>query len=93
MEGASKVVNEFALKEEHTKLMVDAGCNIDRLIEFRHDVHKNPELGFKEFETSRKVKEHLLLFGLEEASIKSCAGTGYVVDIVGTGEPVPICGP
>jgi amidohydrolase len=28
----------------------------------------------------------LLSYGIEEAFIKPCAGTGLVVDIVGTGE-------
>ena len=30
---------EFARKAEHEKMMKDAGCDIERLIAFRHDVH------------------------------------------------------
>ena len=47
------------------------------------------ETGFKEFETSRKIKELLLSYGIEESNIKACAGTGLVVDIKGTGEGLP----
>ena len=65
-----------------------AGCDIERLIEFRHDIHKHAESAFKEFETSRKVKELLLSYGIEEANIRPCAGTGMVVDIIGTGEEI-----
>lgn len=79
----------FPLKEEHTKLIAEAGCDLEKIIAFRRDVHQNPETGFKEFETSRKIKELLLSFGIEEENIKACAGTGLVVDIVGTHESVP----
>lgn len=65
--------------------MKASGCDIDRLIAFRHDIHQNAELAFKEVRTSGKVKDLLLLCGLEESSIQSCAGTGLVVDIEGTG--------
>lgn len=62
---------------------------MNRMVAFRRDVHKHAEPGFKEFETSRKIKEMLLSFGIEEESIKSCAVTGWVVDIRGTGEETP----
>lgn len=58
-----------------------AGTDIERVVAFRHDVHMHAETGFKEFETSRKVKELLLSYGIEESNIKPCAGTGLVVDI------------
>jgi len=38
--------------------------------------------------TSAKIREMLLSFGIEEKFIKPCAGTGLVVDIVGTGEEI-----
>jgi metal-dependent amidase/aminoacylase/carboxypeptidase family protein len=31
--------------------MVKAGCSIDKAIKLRRDIHKHPELGFKEVET------------------------------------------
>jgi hippurate hydrolase len=45
-------------------------------------------LAFKEVRTNGKIKEHLLLYGIDEASIKPCAGTGMTIDIVGTGPEV-----
>ncbi|MEL7648899.1 MAG: M20 family metallopeptidase [Sedimentibacter sp.] len=35
------------------------------LIEFRRDLHENPELSFKEFNTSNKIKEKLQTLGIE----------------------------
>ena len=79
---------EFALKQEHHRLMKDAGCDIDKIIDFRRDVHQHAELAFKEVRTSAKIREMLLSFGIEEEFINLCAGTGLVVDIVGTGEEI-----
>jgi len=36
-----------------------------QLIEFRRDLHMNPELSLKEFETTRKIKERLISLGIE----------------------------
>ena len=69
--------------------MKAAGCDLDTLVHFRHDIHQHAEIAFKEFRTSAKVKDMLLSFGLEESSIKPCAGTGLVVDIEGTGDHQP----
>ena len=77
---------EFSRKEEHHQLMKGVGCDIETLIAFRRDIHQHAELGFKEFRTSQKIREMLLSYGIEEACIKPCAGTGLVVDIEGTGE-------
>ena len=65
--------------------MTQAGCNLDKIIDFRQKIHQHPEGGFKEFETQKKIKEILVSFGLEEENIKPCAGTGFVVDIKGKG--------
>ncbi len=77
---------EFEKKNEHDAEMRKAGVDIDKLIEFRKDVHKHAELAFNEFETQRKIKELLLSYGIEEENIKVCAKTGLVADIKGTGE-------
>lgn len=37
----------------------------DELIEFRRDLHMNPELSFKEFRTTEKIKEKLVSLGIE----------------------------
>jgi len=37
----------------------------DELIEFRRDLHMHPELSFKEFRTTEKIKEKLIALGIE----------------------------
>ena len=37
----------------------------DELIEFRRDLHMNPELSFKEFRTTKKIKDKLISLGIE----------------------------
>ena len=75
---------QYPLKKDHENVMRKAGCDIDRLIEFRRDIHKNAEFSFKEFETQRKIHDMLLSYGIEEENIKKIVGTGLVVDIKGT---------
>lgn len=57
------------------------------MTQFRHNMHRNPELGFKEFETQKSIKKYLLELGIPENTIKPCAGTGFTVDIYGKGAP------
>ncbi|SER10054.1 M20 metallopeptidase family protein [Pedobacter rhizosphaerae] len=45
------------------------------VVGFRHHLHANPELSFKEFETSLFVKDKLTKWGIE---FTSCANTGVV---------------
>ena len=54
----------------------------------RQDFHKHAEIAFEEFRTQAKLIEYLKSYGLTDSEIKKCAGTGLVVDIAGTGEPV-----
>lgn len=50
----------------------DAGSKVDeamravapRVIEWRRDLHRNPELGNREFRTSKKVAAHLEVLGI-----------------------------
>ena len=37
----------------------------NELIEFRRDLHMNPELSFKEFKTTKKIKDKLISLGIE----------------------------
>ena len=46
------------------------------MIEWRHDFHKNPELGFQEFETSKKIVGLLQTFGIKV--FKNFGKTGVV---------------
>ena len=36
-----------------------------KVIEWRHDIHQHPELGNREFRTSKKIEEHLVSLGIE----------------------------
>ncbi|ARV08402.1 N-acyl-L-amino acid amidohydrolase [Winogradskyella sp. PC-19] len=48
----------------------------DKLIEWRHDFHQNPELSNREFKTAEKIAKHLKSLGLEVET--NVAKTGVV---------------
>ncbi len=59
-----------------------AAAPIDaRVVEWRRDFHRNPELANREFRTSAKVAEHLRAIGLEVRT--GMAHTGVVAVIEG----------
>lgn len=62
--------------------------HLDRLVAFRRDLHRHPELKFEETRTSGKVVEALKAAGYET---RRMAGTGVVAD-TGTGEAVALRG-
>ena len=66
--------------------MREAGCDLEKLVEFRRDIHQNAEPAFQEKRTHAKIKERLLSYGVDESQIVIMAGTGLVVDIIGSGE-------
>lgn len=66
----------FDVKKEVEKLE-------ESLIALRRDFHLHPELGYKEFETSAKIRTFLEEIGAEE--IQSVTGTGLTALIRGTG--------
>ena len=35
-----------------------------KVIEWRHDIHQYPELGNREFRTSKKIEDHLVSLGI-----------------------------
>ena len=49
---------------------------MDKVIEWRHDIHQNPELSNREFRTAKKVEEHLLSLGIKAET--QIAYTGVV---------------
>lgn len=59
----------------------------DRVIAWRRDIHQNPELGNREFRTSKLVAEHLQSLGLE--SVKTQVAHTGVVGILRGGKPGP----
>ena len=52
------------------------------LIALRRDFHASPELGYQEFNTSKKICGYLTALGLE--SIKNVTGTGLTAVLKGT---------
>ena len=58
-----------------------------KVIEWRHDIHQNPELGNREFRTAEKVANHLKALGLEVQT--GVAHTGVVAVLKG-GKPGPV---
>lgn len=58
-----------------------------RMIEWRRDLHKNPELSNREFKTAAKVAEHLKSLGIE---VKTGVAHTGVVGILKGGKPGPV---
>jgi amidohydrolase len=57
----------------------------DKLVAYRHDFHKNPEVGFNEFRTSAKVSETLTSLGCRVR--RNVGKTGIVAEL-GESQPV-----
>ena len=60
---------------------------VSEIIEIRHQIHQNPELGNREFETAKLIAEHLRSLGIEVTT--GVAHTG-VVGILKGGKPGPV---
>ena len=43
----------------------DLDLLMEKVIEWRHDIHEHPELGNREFRTSKKIEEHLRSLGMQ----------------------------
>ena len=56
----------------------------DEMIEWRHDIHSNPELAYQEKRTAKKVASLLKDFGVDKV-VEGIGGTG-VVGIINNGE-------
>jgi amidohydrolase len=74
--------------EESGNKLDDAFASVEsKVIGWRRDIHQNPELGNREFETARKIAEHLEGLGFDEVRT-GIAHTG-VVGILKGGRPGP----
>ena len=75
-------------------LAADLKVNLDqqiedlmpKVIEWRHDIHQYPELGNREFRTSKKIEDHLVSLGIPVET--KIAYTG-LVGIIKGGKPGP----
>jgi len=65
---------------------ISAGLE-QKVIEWRRDIHRNPELGNREFRTAKLVADHLRALGLEVQT--GVAHTG-VVGVLRGGRPGPV---
>ena len=69
----------------HSKRLEHAQSLADKMIAWRRDFHRHPELGFEEFRTARKVAETLNELGFEA---ETGVGKTGVVARIGEGKPV-----
>ena len=73
-------VTMLSAQSESEKLKAKAFAAADKTtakcIEWRHDFHQNPELGNREFRTSKIIAEHLKKLGIETK--ENVAKTGVV---------------
>ena len=76
----------IAAEDLKQKLQADLDPLMKKVIEWRHDIHEYPELGNREFRTSKKVAEHLASLGIEVET--GIAYTG-VVGLIQGGKPGP----
>jgi amidohydrolase len=58
-----------------------------KVIQWRRDIHQNPELGNREFRTSKLVADHLRALGLE---VKTGVAHTGVVGVLRGGKPGPV---
>ena len=62
-----------------TQLENDLPTLMEKVIEWRHDIHQYPELGNREFNTAKKIAEHLQSLGIEiETGIAYTGVVGYI---------------
>jgi amidohydrolase len=55
----------FSSTAQAPKLDKDYNAVADKVIEWRRDIHQNPELGNREFKTAEKIANHLNSLGIE----------------------------
>lgn len=90
--AASSVIHQEAFSQQATSeklAIVDARLEEvrDELIDFRRDLHKNPEVSGQERRTARKVSERLEKLGYDVR--RSIGGHGVVAVLEGT-QPGPV---
>ena len=62
---------------------VDLSADLPGIIEFRHDLHRHPELGYQEFRTTEKISQKLSEIGVEHRA-NVAGGTGVVAFLPAT---------
>ena len=78
----------FAQMKNQTTAISKAADNINqKVIDWRHDIHENPELGNREFRTADLIAKHLKSLGIE---VQTEVGVTGVVGILKGGQPGPV---
>ncbi|WP_420380165.1 amidohydrolase [Gilvibacter sp.] len=71
-------------QEVNEKLMLDAASIESKVIQWRREIHKNPELSNREFKTAAKIAAHLKSLGLE---VQTEVGKTGVIGILKGDQP------
>ena len=61
------------------------------VIQWRHQIHQNPELSFHEAATSALIEEKLKGFGMDKIQRMGSSGTGIFAALRGTGKGPDLC--
>ncbi len=64
-----------------------ASAIVDKLTAWRHEIHANPELSFRETRTAKLVADHLRALGLE---VQTGVGGNGVLGVLRGGRPGPV---
>ncbi len=67
------------------RIAAEATALTPRLIEVRRDIHRHPELGFRETRTAKLVADHLRALGFDE--VREQVGVTGVVGVLKGGKP------
>lgn len=70
------LLNGFLTSAQGPNLKKDYSAVAEKIIEWRRDIHQNPELSNREFKTAEKIAEHLKSLGIEVET--GVAHTGVV---------------
>lgn len=77
-----------ASSQDKSAAISSAASKIEKkVIDWRHDLHQNPELGNREIRTSALIAKHLESLGIE---VKTKVGITGVVGILKGGKPGPV---
>lgn len=78
----------FAQIKDHSLAVSIAADEIEqKIIDWRHDIHQNPELGNREFRTAELIAKHLKSLGIE---VQTEVGVTGVIGILNGDKPGPV---
>lgn len=78
----------IAQSKDHSAAISKAAAKIEqKVIDWRHDIHQNPELGNREFRTADLIAKHLTSLGIE---VQTKVGVTGVVGILKGDKPGPV---